>query len=755
MFRSLFQIGLGRNSTLFQYDPDKQCFLAIADKFRASGLSLACSQSVVDWFLHIGNLMRRQQALVAGYETQEYPFPTYAALLNGIDTALRAIEKHSLKRLEHIVTILQLQKAFEPVQSLSEELSTLVELVRPCKTDQEFLSQVYAHVRDLDQRDDSLVSTLMRSFLQRIVRPFLMNIEHWTGLSACEGIFSTAVREDENESERHSLPSFIMQDDWDLILETKKCFNFLQLHHPDYFSSRAISMAQACTKLDWAFDLDDISRINAKARDYKDNLVSALQDCKPGKISKLEAKGASVYPVEDGKVAEDPADLAAAFNETSSKFAETLPSPFASQYDSIDNGYEQLCALLYAYLDTSIPQDISSKCTVRPPLALSFSLSISPFLKIQHQLYAHACMNFILHNQTPSSRLQEHLALHHRFSLFASPAKSSIYPFSLADTLFSADLATSERFKGKPRTGAPMGLRLGTGTRRAWPPASSELQLALGDVLGRARTYQGGPSEGLHAELEPSTLHAITLPGNLAFTIRTDVSEAEIEKILDSNSIHALDFLKLGYVPPPHLRFLFNRKTLDRYDAVFALQLKLLRVRFALDHNDISHNALRRPILKARTLVNSISSYFQHQGIAAPWQSLESAVRSLEKTCGSPFPDFASDAGTSDSVASLDALARKHSGTLDAINANLLLRKKQVRLREAMESWLQSCLDLCQSPADTTAPTHSFETRTWAFVSELRVMAKDAGGGTVSDTRTEAQGARGVLQVFEEVCAIS
>ena len=101
-------------------------------------------------------------------------------------------------------------------------------------------------------------------------------------------------------------------------------------------------------------------------------------------------------------------------------------------------------------------------------------------------------------------------------------------------TRFATNLQTQTTL-----TGEVMGLRLGTTHEERWPPASSELQLTLMGILNE--TY--GKAQ---ASQDSRRANEQALPGALSFAIR-QLPEAEIDQVLDPNSLYALDFLRLRY----------------------------------------------------------------------------------------------------------------------------------------------------------------------------------------------------------------
>ena len=108
---------------------------------------------------------------------------------------------------------------------------------------------------------------------------------------------------------------------------------------------------------------------------------------------------------------------------------------------------------------------------------------------------------------------------------------------------------------------------------RLGPPASSELRLALMGILAESFTQTSFQGIGIPREQDASLSDAIS------FAIR-DLSDIEIEKCRDANSIYALDFLRLQYKPPSALlSAILTPSSARKYDRIFKHLLRLLRMR--------------------------------------------------------------------------------------------------------------------------------------------------------------------------------
>ena len=230
-----------------------------------------------------------------------------------------------------------------------------------------------------------------------------------------------------------------------------------------------------------------------------------------------------------------------------------------------------------------------------------------------------------------------------------------------------------------------MGLRLGG--RETWPPASSELRLALMGVL----TESFVPAQALdNSQAGVCIDRHNPLPGDLSFAVR-DMSEDEIEKCMNADSIEALDFLRLSYKPPAPLEAVITPMILFKYDQLFKLLLRVIRMLYVVsalfrDATDrtsywqgIDYVAQRFRI-EAHHFITSVSSYFFDTGIEATWRVFERKLDQIEERINADDDNIA--LGQNEG---LDKLRDYHERVLDRIMFALLLRKRQQPVMQLLE----------------------------------------------------------------------
>lgn len=234
-----------------------------------------------------------------------------------------------------------------------------------------------------------------------------------------------------------------------------------------------------------------------------------------------------------------------------------------------------------------------------------------------------------------------------------------------------------------------MGLRLDARDGQRWPPASSELRLTMMGIL--VETYTTGRE---HSLLPFGKRETRELPGGLSFSIR-ELSDADINRVLDPASIYALDFLRLQYSAPAPLDAILNLAAMGRYDEVFRVMLRMLRMLHLTTHlraecsAKLGHNIAEKDgFFKSRFageayhIISVLMSHFMDLGIAGPWREMTRALEDIEVRMQAE--DKAGSPGSDVSIG-IDGLRHLHEEFLEAVRGRLFLRSRHERLRAAIE----------------------------------------------------------------------
>jgi hypothetical protein len=339
-----------------------------------------------------------------------------------------------------------------------------------------------------------------------------------------------------------------------------------------------------------------------------------------------------------------------------------------------------------------------------------------------------------------SHDLRGHIAVQRDYHLFGD----GVFCTRLSSALFDPDLERADRQAGVARRGGVMGLRLGG--RDTWPPASSELRLALMGVLSESYS-----AKHPHDEMASQLLgrDSYTLPGDMSFAVR-DLSTDEIDKCMVPDSLEALDFLRLSYKAPPELSFIITPIILMQYDRIFKLLLRVLRMVYTVDM--LWRDALRskedlgdityRFVRESHHFVTSISSYFLDTAIAGPWQAFDMRLDQIQAALDDQTDSML------EKLESPDQLRDLHSLVVKNITEGLFLRRKQEPVLKLLEDIFTIILDYAKISRAAGAASESFNTtelykrfrkRTQVFITVCRGLTEKSQARSNKEDRALAQ----------------
>ena len=680
LLQSLWNLGLGRSSQLFQYDAKLKTFKSLIHDGRASGVSLRAIQSLIAQFIHTGNTFLFLRSFAERSFASATSIPAKVALATAVSNILSTLEDNLGKHPTRIISLIQLQHHFAKPRETLIYIARMVDAVKNAKNNEQLSSILHHRLLELEEGDICL-RRLSSEILCQVASPSLELLGEWIGIrrQQCTPLIwerdSFVAVEDtsadpiamEYTYRSEMMPTFISPEDGNTIFETGNSLRFLKTQHPEHPLARTDMSAAQLPKMEWGFEWQNIEAIAIKAKNYEEMLQQTLLEFSNGTrvVAATATRSSTVEtaPIKDY----DMRDLGRYFDDSMRLF-DALPKQ--SSYSSPN----KLQLLLDDMLSETIHNDLDVSNTFSPPLSLVSVLSFHPLIATQAKLVNAATLRLFFR----SHQLRLHLSLQRQYHLLGDGVFSSL----LATSLFDPERESAERHKGKMRSGVQMGLKLGS--RTSWPPASSELRLALKGVLSESYYTSVLYQSTLESEHAASTRKAVPgrdndeLPGQLNFAIR-NLTEAEQEKVMDPDSLSALDFLRLQYVPPAPLNLVITSAALDKYDTIFKFLFRLLRMLFVVSHLHRHHRDLesRQFRIEAYHFVTVLTSYVFPTGIAEHWNDFDSFISAIETRLHDE--DAAGEIGTrvSEGIASLrDA----HDKCLDSIMFSLFLRRRQRKI---------------------------------------------------------------------------
>jgi len=686
---SILALGLGRSSVLFTWDEEKQSFVAALPKLRISGYSEQSLHGILITFFDCGNITRTLRTFVEKTYTTSTS-PGRIALADAVSTLLATVQSQLSISASTRQSILQLQSLFQPAHSILTCFQRIVVNISATRSDESMLSTIFEEIQLLEHRTDSLRGILLE-ILSRVSQPWLEFTGEWIGLQREVGLPLTKagkgksfvkvenkegiddqgleLQEPDYVLDYDKVPAFIQPDDARAMFEVGRSLRFLRTHHADHPLARADVVAAAKPPpLEWKFSWQDIVQVEAKALQYEKDLKNALSNFSRGvpSISILVGNACESYDFTLDLFGKPEEDMHAHFLASINTFDQPLNESTSPDRFSLD---------LITYLASKDGNE-DHDSIFAPPISLAPTLSFNPIIGAQARIVNGTCMRMFFN----SHKLREHLSAQRSFHLLGNGVFSS----RLSHALFDPELESAERHRGVVRSGGIMGLRLGG--RDTWPPASSELRLALMGVL----TESYISAEPLSKSNASTYLDKTSLPGDLSFAVR-DLSPKEIEKCLDPDSVEALDFLRLSYKPPSPLEAVITPIVLFKYDQLFKLLLRVIRMLYVVsalfrDATDrtsywekIDYTAQRFRI-EAHHFVSSVCGYFFDTGIEATWRIFERKLDQIEEQINSDDDNI-----TLGQNEGLDKLRDYHERVLDRIMFALLLRKRQQPILKLLE----------------------------------------------------------------------
>ncbi|ROW14633.1 hypothetical protein VPNG_03239 [Cytospora leucostoma] len=522
-----------------------------------------------------------------------------------------------------------------------------------------------------------------------------------------------------------NMPTFVPQDIGQSIFETGRNIRFLQAHHPQHPLSSVGSLPGVeVLELKWQYDWNSITRVEQKALAYHRAVSETLRRSRTAQADLMALSSL------DCMVIDEP--VLQFFGKDEAHLEETVLASIARLDRPIEmvEDEDSLSKILRANLFTARRQN-NIGAEFSPHWSLLPLLSFGPLVFAQARLVNRECLRLLFREHG----LRAHLRLQRSFQLFGN----GMFTSRLSNSLFNPDMETTERHSGVARSGVVMGLRLAD--RKNWPPASSELRLALMGVL----TDSYHDDHGLQGQLSvTSTIKQDKLPGDLSFGIR-NLSPEEMEKCMDPESLEALDFLRLHYQPPRPLTSIMTPAVLLKYDKIFKLMLRVLRVQSVVDQlfRDVSPrltggadpgNISLRFRIEAHHFISNVARYFVDTGIERPWRRFGAWLGKVEQGLGDNDPSGAP------STVSPDRLGEQHERTLDEIMLALLLRKRQQPVLKLLEEIFTVILQFakCRARAQGGQKLEqemreiykTFRHKVEVFISVCRGMTEKSGYAT-------------------------
>ena len=720
MLRALCNLTLGRSSLFFQWDSGKRSFVRTLADVPISGYSSVSSASFIANVIDLGSAYRVLDDSTSAINIHENPCTAIVAFKGSVASILDSLEEHVTKGISSTRSILPLQKLVTKPHQLLSILRKLTDSVENLNTDEEVISALSDGVHRIVVAEASFSETL-KVLLARVSAPWLERLRTDLGLNGnqLDAVLSRSSETAENTVEdvdfsfegqtrqNDFLPRFVSSDDRALIHETKASLKVLRKHIPDH----QVVLPDS-TESELPFLAEGSSAVVSNIlRGCSEQIEAPPKEC----ISDYLDENEECFGRSELVLSAEPTeDLAWAKHDVQQDYLRACDVRMSQEPKSPWKSPDQLQLAVASAMKRDAFSDVS--------VIITGSLEFNPVEQLRPLIQSQGKLTkrTLLRNLFWNCRLRHHLDLQRQYHLLGN----GDFVGRLETALFSMETQPAERKRGTIPTGETMGLRLGAQDGQRWPPASSELRLSLMGVLNE--TYHrefGSVSKALDTK---------DLPGGLSFSIR-ELPDQDIERVMDSNSIYALDFLRLQYNAPPCIDEVLTPSSMQAYDGIFRFLLRMVRllhVTTRLRQRLASHLARSRNMtepkrrfrIKAHHFITILMSHSMDVGIESPWRSFMSSLTEVEEALSSEVDDRNSEKSK---LIGLDGLRKLHDECLSCIRSRLFLRRKYDKIRNAIETVFTAilrCATFLENKHDDTFDIEisSFENSMTELLSLLR-----------------------------------
>ncbi|KAK5086915.1 hypothetical protein LTR05_004085 [Lithohypha guttulata] len=660
MRHALVNLMLGRNSRFFMWDNTSSAFRLSIDDISLAGLTPEFTRTVCDRFISLGSDIRRLKNFCDLLSTTS----TVCALQSSIVQVVYGIEQHFAAQVAGTTTILQLHDNAELYIGIVGLLSSLTGLVDHAVDEKTLLTAVLAALdeawfsaNDFQYTINILAAAVVEPVLRKIGEQLRMPSEQTVGTA-------------------NVLLSDLLPQEMDVVSETTECLLVAHKHDPQSQPHAAKPLESMTLVYRW----EDIVEMQRLADELEDNLKAfprgSYSNATPHILQ--EVCSISEYPFQ--------VDF------------DLLPNNLmfeAGNNDKEEAATPTIRNLIFKAL-------MLERAENEPDLSplQSLKLSLTPSLQAQHRIATYTLLKtmFIDHN------LAMHLEALYAFPLLGSGS----FATRLSRALFDAGQNSA--------TGLNAGL--GLDNRETWPPATSEIRLAL---------------TGLFLDSESPALNREVL-GCLSFAIR-DLAEEELEYCRDVHSLHVLDFLKLNYSQPNHIIELVITPTiLDRYDRVFKFLLILLRLHALAQKTRLRLVRKRQPrhlpiqsnklCTEVHHFVSTLVDFVLNTATKLPVMAFLNHTKRIHYLLLTDKYEESMNI-----VKSISQLRNYHEEILDEVLEGLLLGEKQTKAYQLTCSILSLCLEILSDLTSSEAANMSrlskeFGSQMQIWLHKIRLLAK-------------------------------
>lgn len=743
---ALLELALGRASVFFRRNKSGTSFKSTLPSLRISGFSKAVLQNLVKSCSESGQTMLELNGFIESVYRGKRS-AAHVALASSVTQALQSLQQCLVLHKLRPRSVLQVQSTVRDIVSIIRPFQQVIARIKPKMSEKDVLSAVYNYAACSDE-GEPFTRAVSRELLQQVSVPWVDFFQQWLGIRKESGVplsissvgaskgfitvgsesytddFGRQVEDVDFRLDPKAIPDFLPEELSKTVFETGRNLRFIQTFHPNHpLAHDHVIQSSGPPELRFLYGWNEVLRLQDRVTQYRDNIWTAIQNNRSQKVQTPPIHNAPDVPYRMDFMGRPEHEMVECLQLSMEQLSLPPATPYEAEEDS-------LRSLVQKQLQDG---QIDEGSDLTPHWSLIPTLAFGSLATAQAQIVSRESLRLLFDEHN----LRKHLDVQKGFHLMGN----GLFCNRLSHALFDPDLDTAEREAGVALRGGIMGLRLGG--RATWPPASSELRLALMGIL--VESYSQNQTRGRVSQTE-------ALPGDLSFAVR-DLSAEEIDKCMDPDSLEALDFLRLSYQTPSELSSIITPLMLLQYDRIFKLLLRVTRMIYVVDqcYRDTILGAAKlyqiddveyRFVREAKHFVSSVAAYFFDTAIATPWHKFERIQQDMQHILQSSI--YSDD--HSKHQLSPEYLRQKHSETLDEIMANIFLRKRQQPVLALLEEIFgfilrfakymrMNSMDMAEEASKMDKPSkiyQDFKQHVQVFITVCRKLSEKAHMGSMA-----------------------
>ncbi|BFZ61460.1 hypothetical protein YB2330_002526 [Saitoella coloradoensis] len=689
-FRSLAELGLGRESMLWKWNADTRYWVDCEDRVRVTGCTVESVAGISQMLKKCGANFRTLEGACVEIKGKPETFgATAVAFGECVTVLLDDFRRRLTSEIRDVPTnrgFLMLEAIFKPVHAILDILAQIafVNKGHEIRIGIDLLKKVFEMAQANEWLEGSVLRPVLYGVLQQTSVPYLERLEKWMhmGRERSRGALpdmkeffiqkspTSTNAEEGSQCDGYTLkqshvPPFLSHSDALHALGSGESLELIKTCKPDHplcqYGEGGAMEGMTKLKLEWKFMWEDLERLGEGVRRYERDMRDVLEAYRNKNTATASPDGG--VKVEGGDRDKDVEREVEIEGEQVGK-NEMEMDMWQMEKEQLQTILGDLREIMSAPPTTMTPATtVTATATPSTDPAASLNITVSNppsldtiahhsfqrVLAMQSRLIQTATLDLFLHDLN----LRHELELWWRFGLF----RDGRFVGTLREGLFGAN-------------GLGLGLGFGNGGKGRWPPSGGRLVGALDGV------WLGGKENNRisFAIVEPEP---------------TDDEHGDGDKVVlgkwsDPDSLHALDWLRVHWRGEyPLSTTVFGGEVVERYAVMWKFLLMLVRMDHTVRNFPQATTATKLGIggeemrfrVEVAHFVGGIVGFVFDVAVGATWKGFMVDLSSMEKKVKKGNMEGLSLAG----------LMTAHEAMLDRMLSLSLQGKRQAPILKLVE----------------------------------------------------------------------